>query len=52
MNITDRLKLELAVREAIQVHGDEFYIELFKVLEKIQAENDAIPPVGRYRMVR
>lgn len=51
MNITDRLKLELAVREAIQKHGEDFYIELAKVLEKIQAEADAIPPVGRFRMV-
>ena len=39
MNITDKLRLELLVREQITKHGEDFYIELAKVLEKIQNEN-------------
>lgn len=38
MNITERLRLELLIREQITKHGDEFYTELSKVLEKIQNE--------------
>jgi hypothetical protein len=38
MNITDKLKLELAIREAHEKHGEDFYTELGKVLEKIQNE--------------
>ena len=38
MNITERLRLELIIREQIAKHGDEFYTELSKVLEKIQNE--------------
>lgn len=39
MNITDRLKLELFVREQVTRHQDEFYTELAKILEKIQNEH-------------
>ena len=39
MNITERLRLELVIREQINKHGDDFYTELSKVLEKIQDEN-------------
>lgn len=39
MNITERLRLELLIREQISKHGDDFYTELSKVLEKIQNEN-------------
>ena len=38
MNITERLRLELLIREQIHNHGDDFYTELSKVLEKIQNE--------------
>ena len=38
MNITERLRLELLIREQIAKHGDDFYTELSKVLEKIQNE--------------
>jgi hypothetical protein len=50
MTITERLRLELVLREAHQKHGDEFFVELAKVLEKIQSEHEPIPPVGRFRM--
>lgn len=39
MNITERLRLELLIREQITKHGEDFYVELAKVLEKIQNEN-------------
>lgn len=39
MKITERLKLELVIRELHQKHGEDFYVELAKVLEKIQNEN-------------
>lgn len=39
MTITERLKLELIIREHLDKHGDNFYTELSKVLEKIQNEN-------------
>lgn len=39
MTLTERLKLELVIRENIDKHGDDFYTELSKVLEKIQDEN-------------
>jgi hypothetical protein len=38
MNITERLRLELLIREQINKHGDDFYTELSKVFEKIQNE--------------
>jgi hypothetical protein len=39
MTLTERLKLELVIREHLDKHGDDFYTELSKVLEKIQNEN-------------
>ena len=47
MNITERLRLELVIREQINKHGDDFYTELSKVLEKIQDENTNDDPRGR-----
>ena len=38
MTLTERLKLELVIREHLDKHGDDFYTELGKVLEKIQNE--------------
>ncbi len=38
MTITERLRLELFVRECLKEHGDEFYTELARILERI--END------------
>ena len=53
MKVTERLKLELVIREAHQKHGEDFYVELAKILEKIEYEQhqQPIPPVGRFRMV-
>jgi hypothetical protein len=48
MTITERLRLEVLVREQITKHGDEFYIELAKILDKIKQE-ETVPPVGRFR---
>jgi hypothetical protein len=39
MTITDKLKLELFVREQVTRHQDEFYTELARILEKIQNEH-------------
>ena len=50
MTITERLKLELLVREHIDQHGEVFYEELARILDKIQLE-DQVPPVGRFRRV-
>lgn len=38
MTITDKLKLELWIREQVERHHEEFYTELAKILEKIQNE--------------
>ena len=44
MTITDKLRLELFLREQLTKHGDQFYTELAKLLEKIQLEqNDDFP---------
>jgi hypothetical protein len=51
MTITDKLKLELLIREAHQKHGEDFYVELERILSKIKSEEEQIPPVGRFRMV-
>jgi hypothetical protein len=50
MNITDKLRLELLVREQITKHGEEFYLELERILSKIATEDEQIPPTGRARM--
>lgn len=50
MNITDKLRLELLVREQINKHGEDFYIELERILSKIATEEQQVPPVGRARM--
>jgi len=39
MTITDKLRLELWLREQIKQHGDEFYTELARILERIDDEN-------------
>ena len=47
MTLTERLKLELVIREHIDRHGDDFYTELSRVLEKIQNENTIDDHRGR-----
>jgi len=47
VNITERLRLELVIREQINKHGDDFYTELSKVLEKIQDEKISVRPTDR-----
>ena len=53
MNITDRLRLELLIREQLKLHGNEFYTELAGILTKLEFErlpkNEQIPPAGRFR---
>jgi hypothetical protein len=51
MTITDKLKLELLIREAHQKHGDDFFAELERILSKIDSEQNQIPPVGRFRVI-
>jgi len=50
MNITDKLRLELLIREQIAKHNEDFYIELERILSKIQSEEQEITPTGRSRM--
>jgi len=50
MNITDKLRLELLIREQITNHGEDFYIELERILSKISSEENQITPTGRSRM--
>ena len=50
MNITDKLRLELLIREQIAKHGEDFYIELERILSKISSEDNEIPPSSRARM--
>ena len=38
MNLTQKLKLELLIREQLEQHGEEFYIELARILSKIEHE--------------
>jgi hypothetical protein len=40
MTITDRLRLELWLRENIHKYGDDFFTELAHLLEKIGNETD------------
>ena len=53
MTITDRLRLELLIREQLKQHGNEFYTELAGILTKLEFErlpkNEQIPPAGRFR---
>lgn len=51
MTLTERLKLELVIREHIDKHGDDFYTELERILSKIESEQHQVPPVGRFRVV-
>jgi hypothetical protein len=51
MTITEKLKLELLIREHVDRHGDLFYTELERILSKLQSEEQQVPPVGRFRMV-
>jgi len=48
MNITDRLRLEVLIREQLHRHGQEFYVALAQILEKIKHEQEAytdfVPP--------
>ena len=47
MTITERLRLEVLIREQLSRHGDDFYIELAKILERVQSEVTAIDPRTR-----
>jgi len=53
MNITDKLRLEIIIREQLKQHGNEFYTELAGILTKLEFErlpkNEQIPPAGRFR---
>jgi hypothetical protein len=49
MNITDKLRLELLIREQISNHGEDFYIELERILSKISSEENQVPPRGQAR---
>ena len=53
MTITDRLRLELIIREQLKQHGNEFYTELAGILTKLEFErlpkNEQIQPAGRFR---
>ena len=51
MTLTERLKLELVIREHLDQHGEDFYTELERILSKIENEQHQIPPVGRFRVV-
>jgi len=50
MNITDKLRLELLIREQISNHGEDFYLELERILSKIVSEENEITPTNRARM--
>jgi len=47
MTLTERLKLELAIREHLDAHGEIFYTELGNILEKIQNEKNIDDPRGK-----
>lgn len=47
MDITDKLRLELLIREQIAKHDTDFYTELAKILEKIHNENTNDDTRGR-----
>jgi hypothetical protein len=49
MNLTERLQLEVFVRQQVHKHGDEFYTELAKILSKI--DEDVLPVNPRTRLV-
>jgi hypothetical protein len=51
MTLTEKLKLELVIREHLDRHGEDFYTELERILSKLQSEEQQVPPVGRFRMV-
>ena len=42
MTLTERLKLELYLREQIEQHGDSFYVELESVLKKLNPEPEYV----------
>ena len=50
MNITDKLRLELLIREQIAKHNEDFYFELERILTKISSEEHEITPTNRARM--
>lgn len=39
MTVTERLRLELMIREQLQRHGDDFYQELARILERLQTDD-------------
>jgi len=42
MTITERLRLEVLIREQLSKHGNEFYTELAQILTKLEFER--MPP--------
>lgn len=51
MKITDKLRLELMIREQLKQHGDEFYAELEKILQKILVEQEVEDSRGKPNLV-
>jgi hypothetical protein len=47
MTLTEKLRLEVYIREQHQKHGDDFYTELAKILAKLNNEEMAINPRTR-----
>ena len=47
MTLTEKLRLEVYIREQHQKHGDDFYNELAKILAKLNNEEMAIDPRSR-----
>lgn len=47
MTITERLRLEVFIREQYQKHGDDFYTELAKIISKLDDEVLAVDPRTR-----
>jgi hypothetical protein len=47
MTLTEKLRLEVYIREQHQKHGDDFYTELARVLAKMNNEALAIDPRTR-----
>jgi len=47
MTLTEKLRLEVYIREQHQKHGDDFYTELARVLAKMNNEEMAINPRTR-----
>jgi hypothetical protein len=47
MTLTEKLRLEVYIREQHQKHGDDFYTELAKILAKLNNEEISVDPRTR-----